>query len=274
MTSPVTLASDLLAQPPLDAVFNLQAARVATVVYGLTALLLLGRGLMKPQQRVIVAAMMFGGALTSMIEPFLDVATGAYHPNIGQDTVFSFMGRGIPVWVVICYAIYYGGIGALNLVAFNKGLTRRAVWLWFLVPIFADVLVEEVMLHWDLYHYYGNQPLVLIKFPLYQPAGNSAGVLLGVTALFFLQPYLKQGWRWFAAAAVVMPLAGVMGFCAVCLPGFYAVHSTWPQWAVQLCGIATYGLAGLVVHAVALAVSVNSPWRVASPRAELRPAVA
>jgi hypothetical protein len=273
MSTSIILGSDLLAQPPLDAVFNVQAAQVATVVYGLTALLLLGRGLLKPQQRLIVVAMMFGGALTSMIEPFLDVATGAYHPNIGQDTVFSFMGRGIPVWVVICYAIYYGGIGALNLIAFNKGLTRRAVWLWFLVPIFADVLVEEVMLHWDLYYYYGNQPLVLIKFPLYQPAGNSVGVLLGVTALFFLQPHLK-GWRWFGAAALVMPLCGVMGFCGVCLPGFYAVHSDGPLWAVQLCGIATYALAGVVVHAVAMAVAVDSRWRVPSPRATLRPAVA
>ncbi len=258
--NPTELGPDRLAIPPIDAVFDTSAGTTAVVVYGALALALMVWGMLDARRRVIVAAMLFGGAITSCIEPLLDVVTGALHPIVGQPAVFSLMGRSIPLWVIVCYALYYGGFGSINLIAFAKGVSRRGVWLWFLAPLLGDVLWEEVMLHYKLYYYYGNQPFVLIKFPLYQPAGNSTGELLGVTALFFMRPYLS-GWRWFAAAALVMPLGGVMGFNAVCWPGFYAVHSNWPGWIVQLCGLMTWMLAALMVHLVSLLVARDSPLR-------------
>lgn len=262
MSSPVTLGADLLAMPPVDAVFNASVGNIAISFYFALALALLWWGMRQPDKRLIIAAMLVGGAITSTVEPLLDVATGAFHPLVGQDAAFTFMGRGIPLWVVVCYAIYFGGFGALNLFAFNKGITRRGVWLWFLAPLLGDALIEEVMLHFNLYYYYGNQPFVLLKFPLYQPAGNSTGELLGVTALFFLRPWLgASAWRWFAAAAVVMPLCDVMGFNVVCWPSYYVVHSTQPNWIVQSCGLLTWGLAALMVHAVSLLVAVDSPLR-------------
>jgi hypothetical protein len=261
MTSPILLGPDLLAMPPIDAVFDSAVGKIATTVYLTLALALFAWGMKQAQKRLIIAAMLFGGAITSSIEPLLDVVTGALHPIVGQDAMFTLMGRSIPLWVVVCYAIYYGGFGSLNLIAFIKGVSRRGVWLWFLAPLFGDVLWEEVMLHYKLYYYYGNQPFVLIKFPLYQPAGNSTGELLGVTALFFLRPCLTSAWRWFLAAAVVMPIAGVMGFNGVCWPGFYAVHSTWPASLVQLCGLLTWCLAALMVYVVSLLVGVDSPLR-------------
>lgn len=261
MISRNQLGADLLAMPPMDAAFPNTIGFIAAGIYGLLALSLVLWGLRKKDSRLIIAAMLFGGAITSMIEPLLDVSTGAFHPIEGQPSVFTFMGRGIPPWVVICYAIYYGGFGSLNLIAFNKGVTQRGVWLWFLAPLLGDVLLEETMLFFKLYYYYGNQPLVLLQFPLYQPAGNSVGELIGVTILFFMRPLLTSGWRWFGAAALVMPLGGVMGFNAVCWPGFYAVHSTWSNVAVQACGLLTFALAALFVYVVSLLVATDSPLR-------------
>jgi hypothetical protein len=246
--------------PPMGAVFPAAVGQAAALAYGAIGLALLLWGMGDPRRRWIVAAMLVGGAVTSTIEPLLDVVTGAFHPLVNQEPVFTLMGRGIPPWVVICYAIYYGGFGALNLLAYDRGVTRRGVWLWFLAPLLGDVLLEESMLHFDLYRYYGNQPFVLIRFPLYQPAGNSVGALLGVSTLFLLRPLLHR-WRWFAAAVVVMPLGGVMGFNAVCWPSFYAVHSSAPAWIVQACGVLTWALAGLLVYAVSLLVAVDSPLR-------------
>jgi hypothetical protein len=254
------LGPDLLAVPPMDAVFDTSVAHIATMVYVALALSLIVWSLWQPGKRVIVIAMLCGGAITSMIEPLLDVVSGALHPIVGQPAVFSLMGRDIPLWVVVCYGLYYGGFGSLNLIAFSKGVSRRGVWLWFLAPLLGDVLWEEVMLHFNLYYYYGNQAFVLIKFPLYQPAGNSTGELLGVTTLFFLRPWLS-GWRWFPAAALVMPLCGVMGFNVVCWPTYYAVHSTWPNGVVQFCGVLTWMLAALMVFVVSQLVGVNSPLR-------------
>lgn len=262
MNTPITLGADLLALPPMATVFDSHIAQIAVIVYASIALALLLWGLRHRENFVIVAAMLLGGAITASIEPLLDVVTGALHPIVAQDAVFTFMGRGIPLWVIVCYSIYYGGFGALNLIAYNRGITRRGVWLWFLAPLLGDLLIEEVMLHYRLYLYYGNQPFVLIRFPLYQPAGNSTGAILGVMTLFFLRPWLNaKKWRWFVAAAVVMPIGGVMGFNGVCWPSYYAVHSNYPNWIVQACGVLTWALAALMVHGVSLLVAVDSPLR-------------
>ena len=44
-----------------------------------------------------------------------------------------------------------------------------AMWLWFLIPVIADVLLEESLLSQSdhLYVYYANQPLKLHTFPLW-----------------------------------------------------------------------------------------------------------
>ncbi len=259
--APTQFGADLLALPPMQAVFNTQVGWIAATIYGCIALGLLVWSLHDREKRLIVAAMLVGGMLTSLAEPLLDVTSGAYHPNLGQPAVFTLMGRSIPVWTVICYGIYYGGFGSLNLIAVSKGMTRRGVWLWFLAPLAGDVLLEETMLHQGLYYYYGNQAMVLGKFPLYQPAGNSTGELFCVTLLFFLRPAIRKAWQFFAAAAVVMPLCGVMGFNVVCWPTDYAVHSTWPGGAVQACAVLTWGLAALAVYGVSLLIGTDSPLR-------------
>jgi hypothetical protein len=262
MSSAATqLGIDLLAVPPMQAVFNTQVGWIAAAIYGSLAIGLLLWSLHDRNEFLIVSAMLVGGMCASLAEPLLDVTSGAYHPNLGQPGVFTLMGRSIPPWTVICYGIYYGGFGSLNLIAVGRGMTRRGVWLWFLAPLLGDVVLEEVMLHYGLYYYYGNQALVLSKFPLYQPAGNSTGELFCVAMLFFLRPALTRSWQVFAAAAVAMPLCAVMGFNVVAWPMDYAVHSTWPNIAVQGCAVLTWALAAVFVHGISLLIATDSPLR-------------
>jgi hypothetical protein len=255
------LGPDLLAQPPMQAVFHNGIGDIAAALWGVVGLAFLAWGLTGRDRRLIVPAMLLGGMCTSSVEPLLDVLTGCLHPIIDQRTeVFSLMGRSVPLWVVECYGLYYGGFGALNLLAFNRGITRRAVWLWFLAPLLGDILIEQSLLHYNLYLYYGNQALEISRFPLYQPAGNSVGELFGVLTLFFLRPALS-GWRWFLAAVIAMPLCAVMGFNVVAWPTYYVVHSTAPAALVQACGVLTWVLAGGMVYLAALLVAVDSPLR-------------
>ena len=245
----------------MGAVFNAPVGWIAAAVYGCIALGLLLWSLRDREKCVIVAAMLVGGMCTSVAEPLLDVTSGAYHPNLGQPAIFTLMGRSIPLWTIICYGIYYGGFGSLNLLAVSKGMTRRSVWLWFLAPLVGDVVLEEIMLHAGLYYYYGNQAMVVGKFPLYQPAGNSTGELFCVTFLFFLRPAATKTWHIFAAAMIGMPLCGIMGFNVVAWPTDYAVHSTWPNIAVQFCACLTWVLAGVIVYIVSLLIATDSPLR-------------
>jgi hypothetical protein len=255
------IGPDLLAQPPLQTVFNNTVGNWAAGFWVAMGLCFLAWGLTQRDKRLIIPAMLLGGMFTSTVEPLLDVLTGCLHPIIDQRTaVFTLLGRSIPLWVVVCYGLYYGGFGSLNLLAFNRGISRRAVWLWFLAPLAGDIVIEQILLHYGLYVYYGNQALELIQFPLYQPAGNSAGELLGVLMLFFLRPKLRGG-RWFPAALIVMPLGAVMGFNVVAWPTYYVVHSDAPEWLVQSCGVLTWILTGGVVYVASLLVAKDSPLR-------------
>jgi hypothetical protein len=255
------IGPDLLAQPPLQTMFDNTVGNLAAGFWAAAGLGFFVWALTRRDTRLIIPAMLLGGMCTSAVEPMLDVLTGCLHPIIDQRTaVFTLMGRSVPLWVVECYGLYYGGFGSLNLLAFNRGISRRAVWLWFLAPLLGDIVIEQVLLHYGLYVYYGNQALEISQFPLYQPAGNSAGELLGVLALFFLRPLLS-GWRWFPAAVIVMPLGAVMGFNAVAWPTYYVVHSDAPQWLVQSCGVLTWVLTCGIVYVASLLVGRDSPLR-------------
>ena len=63
------------------------------------------------------------------------------------------------------------------------------------------------------------------------------------TLLFLLSPYLKQSWKWFPAAMVILPFCGGMGFIGAAFPCVYAANApSLANWITQLCGVATYAL--------------------------------
>jgi len=251
-----------LPMPPIHAVFNTTAGNDFTVIYGIGAIVILLWAVFRERNATVALAMFIGGGAVSLLEPLFDLLTAVWHPPVGQSPFFTTFGREIPVWVSVAYVAYYGCVGYLTLGAFLRGVTMRTIWLWCLVPILFDELIEEVMLHFNLYYYYAGQPFVLIKFPLYQPAGNTSGVFLGVTLLYFLSPYLQKGWKWFPAALILMPVCACMGFIGACLPAEFAINiAGTPYWATQLSGLACYGLMGALVYAISLMAATDSPYR-------------
>lgn len=253
------IGADLLAQPPMQAAANITANTWFIYIWTLLCLVFIARvWLLKKNEAKLVTAMFIGGATCSVIEPGLDILTGCFHPIVGQDTIYTLGGRGMPTWILPGYALFYGGNMALLIEAFNKGITRRSLWMFVLISPIFNYAMEYMMLEANLYYYYGNQPLVFIKLPLYQLALNSCGMLIGLTVLYFLQPVLQKWWQLILASVVLIPYCGFMGYMATGLPGFYAAHSTWPNWAVQLSGLACFPLYLMVAYAVTQLVCVDS----------------
>lgn len=249
--------------PPIDTLFPIGVANVATTIYITLALLVFLYGLfnLKHHHGRIVVLLVIGGLLTVLVEPFLDVIGAAWHPEVGQNTAFENFGRKIPWWVVGVYLFFFGGLGSLNYLSFERGVTRKMVWLWFCIPVAVDIVMEEIMMSFDLYYYYGHQPLIVfLKFPLWWAPCNTMGEFLGVTTLLFLMPYLR-GWK-LLFIPLIFPVADAVGYGLVGLPSMIAVNTqVTPWWLMQLAGVSTFVLAGLVVHAVSLAIASDSPWR-------------
>lgn len=259
--------------PPLETVAPPGVSFWATAIFSaLSAVVFLyGFKHWRDTGRPIIFIMMIGGLTTVLVEPFLDVIGGAWHPVIGQNKAFALMGRDIPVWCLAVYVFYFGALGSLNLLAFEKGATMKQVWLWFAVPMLVDVVMEEIMMHWNLYYYYGNQPLILLfKFPFWWAPCNSIGEFVGVSLIAAMAPWLR-GWR-LLLIPVILPVADAVGYAAVGMPAVFVVNQeSVPVWLMHLGGIATFALTAGVVYGISLLIATDSALRRSANAADRTP---
>lgn len=250
--------------PPLHTVAPADVSFWATAIFsGLAAIVFLyGLKHWRDTGRPIVLMMMIGGAVTVFVEPVLDIIGAAWHPEIGQNVAFELVGRQIPWWVVAVYVFYFGALGSLNYLAFEKGVSMKVVWIWFSAPVLVDIVMEELMMHWDLYWYYGNQPLIaFFKFPLWWAPCNSIGEFIGVSLLVLMGPALR-GWK-LLLIPIILPVSDFVGYAAVSLPAVFVVNTEGlPWWLIQLGGVGTFALCALVVYALSLVIATDSPIRI------------
>lgn len=250
-----------LPTPPIDAVANTTVDFWATLIYSVLSLIVFVYGLYfwKRTGRPIILLLMLGGALCSAVEPFVNVVGAVWHPQVNQVAVFEIMGRSMPWFLVTGYVFYFGAMGSLTYLMFEKGVSTRMFWVFACVPMVVDVIMEELMLYWDLYIYYGDQPLILLwKLPLWWVPCNSLGELLGVSAVLLAKPLL-QGWR-VLLIPLLIPVCDAIAYAAISLPSWIVVNTEGvPFWLNQLGGIATWLLALMVLYVLSQVVPKDSP---------------
>lgn len=255
--------------PPVDAVSNVLVDHWATVIYTTISVLTLLYGLFywSKTGKPTVVLMMVGGALCATVEPFVNIVGAVWHPVVNQVTAFELMGRPMPWFLVTGYVFYFGALGFGTYVALERGISTRQFWLLATVPMVIDIVMEELMLYWDLYIYYGEQPLKLIKLPLWWVPCNSLGLLLGVCLIVKAAPMLK-GWRQWVFVPILMPVADAVAYATISLPSWFVVNTPVPYWVNQLGGLATCGLALLLIHGLAQVVPNDSPLTRALARSQ------
>jgi hypothetical protein len=210
----------------------------------------------------VLVLLIIGGAVTCLAEPFVDLLGACWHPIVGQNTLFELMDRPMPIWLMFAYIAYFGVLMMYLYRAFSSGATIRAMWLWFLVPVIADIVLEEFLmgLSDNLYIYYGNQPLRLHVFPIWWTQPNTMGIYLSAVAMTLLVPHLR-GWRMalipFSTILCYAAAAGVVSF-----PAVVVINSAFPDWITQLGGIACFLIAMLIVHGCTLLIASDSPYNV------------
>lgn len=249
-----------LPEPPVDALANTTVDFWATLIYSSLSLCVLAYGLYywRRSGNPIVILMMIGGALCSTVEPFVNIMGAVWHPMVNQTTVFEIMGRGMPPFLVTGYIFYFGALGSLTYLAFRKGVTTRQFYLWASVPMLVDIGMEELMLYWDLYIYYGEQPLILInKLPLWWVPCNAMGDVLAVCLLVKAAPLLK-GWRQLLIPLLI-PVSDAVAYAAISMPSWIVVNTPVSWWVMQLGGVASFVLAFLLLYGLAQVVPMDSP---------------
>jgi hypothetical protein len=199
------------------------------------------------------------GAMITFPEVFVDVMGAVYFPWSETNHAYTIIGREMPWWIVAGWFGYGVNMYFIFRVLLSNPPTKV---LWWLLggAAASSILFEELLLSTGIYHYYGNQPLVLIaRLPWWWIPCNSIGVFLA-SALAYRYRHRLQGWRSLAMLVITpMSVAGVYGFIA--MPGWIAVNGDYGWLPTQLLGLSVFVLGAAVFMFLLEAVLGRPPLR-------------
>lgn len=176
------------------------------------------------------------GAMIAFPETFIDVLGCIYYPWTDRHASFHVLGREMPPWIPIWFG--YGSLMQLNLQLLYKKTSTKSLWIFLGVKMVSDLVVEEILLPMGVYHYYGNQPLVVLNmFPWWWMAPNSVGVFLA-TALAYRYRKFLVGWKVLGVLFLTpMSVGAVYGF--ISFPVWVAINGDYGWAMTQLLGLLT-----------------------------------
>ena len=176
-------------------------------------------------------------------EVFYDVIGAVYFPFSETEPFgvsFSILGRTMPVWIIAGW-FGYGVFALLTYVMLTARPSTRILWYAWGAALAGDVVFEELLLKLDVYHYYGNQPLVLIsELPWWWMPCNSVGVMLAAAIAYRFRERMRGAGSLAMLVITPMSVTGIYGFIA--LPSWIATNADYPWLVTQLLGFATLAL--------------------------------
>jgi hypothetical protein len=254
--------STLPAAAPVDMVMP-QAAQLWMnyLNWGMVGImLLLALNYWRRQGTPVGVFFLIGGALTTLNEPIVDVLGKCWFPAIGAWVILSAWGVSIPAHMLPVYTWYVGGQALIAYRIYGRGISMRGVFLLYAAFAVVNVALEMpgLNLAQPMYSYFGNQPLVIEKFPLWWTFVNALMPMMMAGIVFRLHAVLR-GWRQLLA----IPLAWMSASAtngAISAPVWLALNLQYSSMGITLCAaIISLGLGLMVCYGLALMVGRDAP---------------
>jgi hypothetical protein len=191
-----------------------------------------------------------GAFLTVLLEAPADILGNAVHSQIGQRNAFSVKGAPVPWGVVLTYGFY---AATLPVLLFDRikaqSLTPKHWWMIYGVGLLGVCGIEQIPVHFGLWHYFGYQPFKIWEMPISMIFANAACVLVPVLLVYKLYPVLT-GWRQLLVVGLI-PTGTMAGWAAASLAMVNALGTDTQanHGIVQIAAIVTIGLSLLVAWA-------------------------
>lgn len=202
--------------------------------------------------RPVVMLMFLAGGCMCLLEPMVDTVGGCWFPSTSMIAYWGW-GRPLPVWLCLTYFAYFGVGAAVIWIAMKRGVSRRTIWLIFLGEMITDFVLETILLQFDLYTYYGHQPLMVGSFPLWWAAVNALITVTAATVVFYMARFLK-GWGLLAIVPALLSTSAAVN-AAAGWPSWFVVNTDVGPILTQVGGLATFALACGIVHTITLLVA-------------------
>jgi hypothetical protein len=204
--------------------------------------------------------MLVGGYVCSFNEATVDVLGHCFFP-LDAVSGYTAFGRAVPVWVILAYVVFFGGLSYVMALAFRRGTSHRAMWCGIAVFGVLNVLLEMPMLRAGLYVYYGSQPFKVGGFPLSWLVINSLGSLFGAVVVVRLS--------WFFTGArqlllVFVPFATYMASWVLAMP-YFAITNTDMSTGVRMAAAVLSMALGVIAIDGLIRIGTGQ-WRLLPPQ--------
>jgi len=200
-----------------------------------------------------------GGALTSFNEPIVDILGKCWFPAIGTHPLLVAWGVKVPSYMPAVYAWYVGGQALIAYRIFRRSISTRGVFLLYAAFAAVNVGLEVpgLNLGQPMYSYFGNQPFVIAKFPLWWTFVNALMPLV-MASVALAAANALAGWR----QILVVPLSWMLAAAtngAVAAPVWVALNMKNSTPALtSAAGIVSLGMGLLVCYGLTLLVAKDA----------------
>ncbi len=189
------------------------------------------------------------GFCTILMEPLVDLLGHAIHPVIGQISLFKTADRPIPWHAAIIYSFYFGGVYMFLMPKLMKpNVSSGFIWKCYFIVCVLAYLLEVLPVQAGLWIYYDKQALWFWHggMPLWWVFVNAACIFWPMALMKILKPALTG-----FGQLLVIPLSVMganMAHFGAGVTYYNAANSTASDGLVDLAGLASVGLALLIVH--------------------------
>lgn len=251
-------------EPPYEMTTPVTAQTVITVILAVAVVGFVLAALRdwRHTGRLTFLLMLAGGFVCSFNESLVDVLGHCYFPSDGIIVHQSF-DRPVPLWVVLAYVVFFGGLSYLMAHALRRGVSRRNMWIGMAVFWVLNTVLEIPMLRSHLYTYYGPQVLTVGGFPVVWLVINALGSLLGAVVLVRLW-WFFTGWRQLLVVAV--PFVTYMASWVLAMPHFAITNTDAPTGIRIGAALITMTL-GLIAMDALIRLGTGE-WRMLPPGQE------
>ena len=219
----------------MPAAFQQGSLTFSASVFAIFVVLALWKAIVRRDPLLLFCVL--GGLGIGIVEPVCDVLGMIYHPEIGQITAFTAIGRKIPWHVVLLLAWYYAGFAWLLASPAGARLGRSGFWKLFAGLVVFSTILEIQPVQGGLWKYYGVQPFMVAGMPLWWFVVNAVSAMAGGT-LATLATRADTGWkRW--PIVLLLPVGIFGSHAGVSMPTYIAMNMDISPFCIQLAGVVT-----------------------------------
>ncbi|WP_313802440.1 hypothetical protein [Sphingobium sp.] len=208
------------------------------------------------QKSLLPIYLFLSAGIAYMAEPLSQLLGLGIYPPEGMHAVWRAFNRSVPLFGFLAYLWFLGGLSCFAYGRFIKGITTRGIFIMYVVLVVIETILEIPGLNTSTFMYYGPQPFVMMKFPVWWAFVNAGAAMLAACLVFKMRDYVKPIFYPIFLWSVPLANSGIMGGAG--LPVQIALNRNDSLPVTHIAAVCTIALCFFVIYMIALLCATDS----------------